>query len=1762
MLSSSIFGIMGTFEEVTAANGNFGGGDGSETNPYIIEDVWDLQNMSFNLTAYYFLGNDIDANITSTWNGGKGFEPIGNITSPFRGSFDGRGYNITGLYINRPDEDYIGLFGSVGHGGTVHDFDLKDANITGRNYTGTVAGHTSDENITQRITLPESPAAYWKMDEAYWNGTPGEVIDSSGNGNDGTALNGANTTTGKYDRAGNFDGTDDYVETGKTATDLGINGANPRTIMFWVYTRSFNNGGVYECGDYLTDQDFSFRTLDTDDNWRVQLIADDIDFTYPSLNTWVHFAIVYDGTDVIVYADGTEITRAAKSLNTADTHTFKMGEWSGAYFDGLIDELAIYDRALTPSEIAQSYFFHSADALYNINAYGDISGSNHTGGLIGSMELGIDVSYSGFFGSVRGYRYVGGIAGMAGSDIDHDTFSGNATAASMDVGGIAGSNSENITNCQAKGNITGYQENAGGISGGSTGTISSCTFTGNITASGYDTGGIVGENHGGTVDSCQAHANIESPYRTGGLVGTSWDGGTITNSHAYGNVSGTDMIGGLVGKSQDSTVENSHAYSNLTGTGSMLGGLIGYLLRGNVSASYSDGYVYGGNSTGGLVGYGFSSTIQSSISRATVSGHDMVGGVVGMVESRSIITGSKSTTGTVEGNNYTAGVVGYASDSNITRCYSGSAIRGNTWVGGVTGYILDGNITDCYSMSEIHATDIAGGIAGELNSSNSSRCYFTRPIDSPGTRGAIVGINGGSIYSAFADNETITGCPYIGSGNTSGVIARNTTDMLNQATYTGGWNFSGVWWMFSGMTRPFLRTEMSTEIYDDHELQLLRLSTVSFTVHRDIYISGDKNWSMWGNVGSFLKIPSANRVDGGGYYIHNLRMTGMEGVGGSPTDNYAFIGQAYSDVIDLHIVNASIHVPNSGTYPVKYVGGLVGYMDSGYIIQCSFEGNISRDPVSVFEDFMTGGLVGGVRSYFPHTVNIYDSMFRGSIDGAGHVGGLTGIFHPDDWVEVIIENSYVIGDIRQNSNIWPTNTGGLIGVLVPGRGITATIRNCYFTGTLEPVSGYTSPIVSTQDGLEMLPLVMYTYYHTSSNFDVYTGYPLTQEEMTHSSSFYKWDFTSSWRIQENHTYPYLSWERNYPVHITSPDSLPNATQNAYYSVKFNSTDGNPTDVRPLWTIDTNASWLHISQNGTLYGTPGPYDVGTCWVNITVADARGSTDYRNLTITVINVNDPPTITTSDITTATQDSLYSVTYNATDPDNDTLTWSLSTNAPWLSVTNSTISGIPTNADVGTYWVNISVSDGNGGTDCHNFTLTVKNVNDPPTITTTDLTTAVQDEMYSVEYSATDPDGDTLIWAMQTSASWLTLSGPHLWGTSTNDNVGTYWVNISVSDGNGGTDHHNFTLTVQNVNDLPSITTTDMTTATQDSLYSVGYSAIDPDGDSLTWSLSTAAKWLSLTNSTISGTPTNADVGTYWVNISVSDGNGGIDYQNFSLTVKNINDPPAIGNFTVPEGTTEMEYSLLITATDPDGDALMWFMSAPSWLSMNSSTGLITGTPREAGNFSVSVTVSDGNGGTDTASFSIYITADSDGDGVNNTDDAYPFDPTRWDPPVQYNNETIYHNETIYNNETVHINRTVWAPIEDTYLNDTDGDGMPDSWELLYGLNPNSSADASQDKDGDGITNLQEYEGGTSPIYPNIQESTQQPAAGTPSVILPSILALLLGILIGALIISAVNRRTNEDIEDGEPDEDLISGEQEPEDTDAGESADVRENETEEL
>ncbi|WP_428236046.1 BspA family leucine-rich repeat surface protein [Gracilimonas sp.] len=128
--------------EPTTPAVSFAGGTGSEADPYQVATLEQLQALKDGPSLHFVLNNDLDASATSTWNSGEGFVPIGG-SSPFTGSFDGQGFVITGLTVNRSTEDYAGLFAVIGDGGSVKNIGLEQLSITGGGNTGGLAGENN-----------------------------------------------------------------------------------------------------------------------------------------------------------------------------------------------------------------------------------------------------------------------------------------------------------------------------------------------------------------------------------------------------------------------------------------------------------------------------------------------------------------------------------------------------------------------------------------------------------------------------------------------------------------------------------------------------------------------------------------------------------------------------------------------------------------------------------------------------------------------------------------------------------------------------------------------------------------------------------------------------------------------------------------------------------------------------------------------------------------------------------------------------------------------------------------------------------------------------------------------------------------------------------------------------------------------------------------------------------------------------------------------------------------------------------------------------------------------------------------------------------------------------------------------------------------------------------------------------------------------------------------------------------------------------------
>lgn len=127
-------------------------GAGNPMGKVQITTLHELYLMTTSPYSHYILMNDIDASETETWNDGLGWMPVGTGLENFVGSFDGNGYTISNLHINRPDEAHIGLFGITGSSAIIKNVVLEDVHILGLDYTAGIVGDNSGKILDCHVT--------------------------------------------------------------------------------------------------------------------------------------------------------------------------------------------------------------------------------------------------------------------------------------------------------------------------------------------------------------------------------------------------------------------------------------------------------------------------------------------------------------------------------------------------------------------------------------------------------------------------------------------------------------------------------------------------------------------------------------------------------------------------------------------------------------------------------------------------------------------------------------------------------------------------------------------------------------------------------------------------------------------------------------------------------------------------------------------------------------------------------------------------------------------------------------------------------------------------------------------------------------------------------------------------------------------------------------------------------------------------------------------------------------------------------------------------------------------------------------------------------------------------------------------------------------------------------------------------------------------------------------------------------------------------
>jgi len=522
LIGTVLVGLFGSIVvfigETSGAGGTFGGGNGSVGNPYVITDVDDLQNMSSNLSAHYVLANDIDASATVGWNSGAGFVPVGNSSNPFNGFLDGRNHTITGLFIKRPSEDYVGLFGYLEMGSQVLNLRLKDANITGNDYVGAIAGFSQ-----------------------------GWLSECSADGNVGGAQHvggivGCEYHTSSYSvRTESAD--KDYVDFGAmngftfgTSWSIVEKVMVPRnaTKFGWHFFR----GSAWRDkeGDIAIQIRFgrgpSVYVWLMKGGWRSLAMDPGERGVTVEKGRWYRICLQYDSSSdqYQLYVNGLlmdTISSLGGMNDSTNTNPFYFGgqyRSSGSIYteaDIVIAHQAWYQRALSTSEIDEYRGFGTGDFFstqIGANGITDASGNGHNG-VNGATPIYLANGVSGItnatnYGNVSGANYVGGIAGMKYGTIKN-TYSLGSVFGNSYVGGLVGENSGGtINDCYSAGLVNGTGTDVGGFAGCNLGTITDCFWDNQTTGQTTDTGnnGNIGGVTGLSTAEMMKRATFDPPW--------------------------------------------------------------------------------------------------------------------------------------------------------------------------------------------------------------------------------------------------------------------------------------------------------------------------------------------------------------------------------------------------------------------------------------------------------------------------------------------------------------------------------------------------------------------------------------------------------------------------------------------------------------------------------------------------------------------------------------------------------------------------------------------------------------------------------------------------------------------------------------------------------------------------------------------------------------------------------------------------------------------------------------------------------------------------------------------------------------------------------------------------------------------------------------------------------------------------------------------------------------------------------------------------
>ncbi|MFY0683165.1 MAG: hypothetical protein JXR20_01335, partial [Balneola sp.] len=806
------------------ATAQFAGGAGTSGDPYQVATAAQLDSVHNYLDKHFIQTADIDLDIAA-YNTGSGWEPIGSSSSKFTGSFDGEGYTISGLFINRLGESQIGLFGQIDVGATIENVAVIDADINGLYNVGVVVGRNEGEVLTSYATGVADGVTYLgglvgdnkgSIESSY-----STVTLESASFYGGLAGNNEGTITNSYSEG--------VIKSGGSSAG-GLIGRNTGTVTnsYWNTETSgmaTSADGIGLNGTAMRSQ-LSFTGWDFSTIWNIE---SGTTISYPYLRN--NEQIPHPGKITIPFSGGVGIEADPYQVATA------------AQLDSV-------------RNFTSAHFIQTADISLDIAAY-------NTGN--GWEPLGADTLK--FSGSYNGDGYT--ISGL---------FIERTSTSNVGLFGVTSTSAEIEHVALIDADVTG-QYHTGVLVGQNDGTISKSFSTGFVDSE-YNTGGLVGRNYG-TIQNSYANVEIGNGMRSAGLVGTNESDATISNSYAAGNVasSGGDS-GGLVGVNNG---DITNSFWNIDAGGSLISvdstGLSGLEIRSQSSFTGWDFSSVWNIESGTMVSYpylreneqtphpgkltipfaagvgseadpfqvgtvaqldsvrNFTSAhfIQTADIDLDIAAYNTGAGweplgadtlkfsgsyngdgytISGLFIDRSIddvglfgVTGSSATLKNIGllkvdvSGRYRVGAIVGDNEGTVSSSYAVGDIDGQFNLGGLVGR-NSGTVEDSYANIHVQKAlhNSYGGLVGLNEAGATVITSYSMGEVALGTSnyGGLVGKNSGSVTNSYWNTETS------GMATSAGGTGLTTAEMIDSANFTG-FNFNDVWEIDNGFGFPILR---------------------------------------------------------------------------------------------------------------------------------------------------------------------------------------------------------------------------------------------------------------------------------------------------------------------------------------------------------------------------------------------------------------------------------------------------------------------------------------------------------------------------------------------------------------------------------------------------------------------------------------------------------------------------------------------------------------------------------------------------------------------------------------------------------------------------------------------------------------------------------------------------------------------------------------------------------------------------------------------